>query len=605
MPFDPDAFLASGPKKPPPAFDPDAFLGVKKDKGPSWGDALKAAPGAALDEAGGAIQGVGRFIASLPDDPLGYKIGRALKAAPGAIRDELGGMGQYIRNLSPQEFRGSAAELPGNAAPEAHPWLALGHQDTAPMRQAVAKKPLGLVADAAMVAGATAPGRAVLGKLTDLAAAPVRSVARGIADFTPERRSQGRLLEASRATPGMTPEEIARRMEAANSNVPGLYYSAAQASQDPGIAQLEKYSRIRPSTSPAWAQFDSGQNTALVRALEDTAGGATDQAVVDARTARDAVTRHGRQAAFAVADQGSMEPFSGVPHSVARENIAAPIRETVAREMEGAHGAAAGAERIGDYVARNAGYGSEPAARTYEARKTLADALNRRAGVNMSDIESSVKSADAMTRTLVGTIDGELNRASGGIYRQYMDRFIAESPNVKSMEALNAIREELASKIAGGATNTGEPILSRAYLKQIFERHGEDAFGPTILPQHQARLSAMLNAKQNIDAPLANYRAAVTGGGGSDTIGNALLTGAKGVGHAIGLGPTMRVLSGVGEGFSEAVGSAANLRLAELLQNPPQAARALREAAARETRRHNKRSSGRAALAAALAGQNE
>lgn len=584
---------------------PEGFT-VQSDTAPSFGEALAKAPGSAMDEVGNAVTGAGHFIASLPDDPLGYKIGRALKAAPGAIGHELGGILQYVRNLSPPDMRGSAPELAGDTSANAHPWLALGHGDTAPMRQAIADRPLSVAGDVVGAAGLTAPGRMALGKVADLASAPVRGMAHAIADITPERRAARRLLEASTGTPGQTTENIAHQMQTADSGVPGLYYSAAQATQDPAIAALEKQSRMRPVNGPAWGQFDSGQNTALVHALDSAVGGATDEAVTAARNARDVVTRPGRQAFEAIADQGSLEPHSGIPLSVAAENVAAPIRDTVERELAGRHGAAPGAARTGDYVSSNAGVGTEPAGRTYEARKTLADALNRKAGINLSDIESSAKSANAMTRTLVANIDSTLDRASGGIYRQYMDRFIEESPNVKSVEAMNDIRQELAERIRGGAVDlNGEPLLSRSYLKQIFERHGSDKFGSTLLPEHQASLDTMLNARQQMDAPLANYRATVTGGGGSDTMANALLHGAKAIGHGAGLGPVMRVLGGLGETISEGVGSASNLRLGDLLRNPRDAAAVLRDAAEREGRRSARRSTGvkPAVLGAIMANQ--
>lgn len=552
------------------------------------------APGSALGEIGGAISGAGRFIASLPDDPLGYKIGRALKAAPGAIGDQLGGVLQYVRNLSPPEMRGSAPELAGDASPEAHPWLALGHGDTAPMRQALADRPLAVASDVVGTAGLTAPGRMVLGKMADLATAPVRGAVHAIADLTPERRAARRLLDASTATPGQTTQEIARRLETANSGVPGLYYSAAQAAQDPAISALEKQSRMRPTSAPAWGQFDAGQNTALVHALDSAVGGATDEAVTAARATRDEATRPYREEAFSRAD---------TLHNPVR--TAAPILETLEREMGSRHGAAPGAARIRDYVEANVGRGEEPAASAYEVRKSLADALNRKAGINLSEIESSAKSADAMTRALVSSIDDSLNQASGGMYGRYMQEFIAHSPNVKSLEAMNDIRQELAERVRGGAVDlNGEPLLSRAYLKQIFERHGSDKFGSTLLPEHQASLDALLGARQQMDAPLANYRAAVTAGG-SDTASNLALQGAKVIGHGVGAGPVMRVLSGLSETASEAVGSASNLRLADLLRNPRDAAAVLRDAEARQVSRQARRSSGikPAVLGAVLANQ--
>lgn len=132
----------------------DQFPAVRNSTPPpqplSLGSALMAAPGAAMSELGSAAKAAGNFVASLPSDPLGYKIGRALKAAPGAAMDASNGMMQYMRNLSPPEMRGSAPMLPGGEAKN-HPFLALAAGDTAPIKQQIAERPLRLAGDIASV----------------------------------------------------------------------------------------------------------------------------------------------------------------------------------------------------------------------------------------------------------------------------------------------------------------------------------------------------------------------------------------------------------------------------------------------------------------------
>lgn len=600
MPFDPDAFLAVPPAKAAPApagFDPDAFLGKKKSR--SWKDVLADAPKAAFGEIGDAVKGAGDFVASLPEDPLGYKIGRAIKAAPGAIANQAGGMMQYVRNLSPENMRGSAPAFPGGEA-ENHPWMALAAGDTEPMKQHIAEKPLGLLADAVMAAGVTGPGRAMLGSGADLAMAGPRGLGRAIANMTPARRAETALMDAGQRSG--SPDALVAALRGPGSNVPGVGLSAAQTAPVPELIQLERGSRINPRTSPAWANFDAGQNTGMFGALEGIVGPADDAAVQAARAARDAATAHGRQAATMIADQGSMEPFSNVPHTVARENIAAPIRETVARELESAHGAAAGAERTGDYVARNVGQGSEPAARTYEVRKTLSDALNSRAGLDLGDIKSSVKSADAMSRSIVSSIDRELDRASGGVWSDYLESYRANSPGVNSTVALNRIREDLADVVRNGATDlNGNPKLTRAKLGQIIERHATNDWGAVIEPGAQARLDALRDTAQRIEAPQANYRASATGGG-SNTAHDLALTGASHFAHMI---PGGRLVAALARGAGSLGEGAGATRLAEMLQNPAATSTALETAIQREAARRSRRSSGitPAALAAALAAQ--
>lgn len=573
---------------------PTAYHGLPegfevKGDGHGWGESLASAPGAALDEITGAVTGAGKFIASLPEDPLGYKIGRAIKAAPGAIRDELAGMSQYVRNLSAPQYRGSAPTFAGGEA-ENHPWLALTQGDTDPMKQAIATRPLALVGDAAMAAGLTAPGRAGLGMLTDAVTYPVRKTFRAIADLAPANRAENDLLEAARKT--NSPKAIIAALEQNKSPVSGVHYSAAQATQDPAIAQLEKASRTNRDLAPAWTKFDTGQNTGMFNALQGVVDPATDEAVSAARAARAAATRYEREGAYALADQGSLEPGS------IREGVnlhAPPIMDALTAELAGRHGAAAGAPATGNYIAKNIARGTEPAASTGEVRKTLADALNSRAGLDLGDIKSSVKSADAMSRALVGTIDNSLNRATGGMWQDYLDAFKANSKDVNSVQALNNIRAELAKKIEGGAVDgTGNPKITRAYLKQIIERHATNDFGATILPGPQGELDKILSTAQQLEAPLANYRQGATGGGGPDT---AATLGLAAAGHlARKLGPIGRVMAAL-PGLGEQGGAT---MLAGLLQNPVDAANAIRTAATREAARKVKSTGVKAAALAAI-----
>lgn len=555
---------------------PEGFE-VQKQDGHSWGGALLSAPGAALGEIGGAVTGAGRFLASLPEDPLGYKIGRALKAAPGAIRDDLAGMSQYVRNLSAPQYRGRAPTFAGGEA-ESHPWLALTQGDTDPMKQAVATRPLALAGDAAMAAGMTAPGRAVMGMMSDAAMAGPRKVGRALADLTPANRAENALHHA--ASQSSSPNTIAALLENKKPPVPSVGYSAAQATQDPGMAQLEKSSRI--NQGPAWAQFDTGQNTGLFNALRGLVAPATDEAVGTARTARAEATRGLREEALDRAD---------TIHGP--ERTAAPIRDMVSELMAGSQGSVPGMNKVSDYTLSNIARGDAPAAATYEVRTTLADALNRKAGISLSDLESSVKSAAAGTRAIKTSIDQALNEASGGMWARYLSDFAANSKNVNSVEALSGIRADLEKKIEGGAVDgNGNPKLTRAYLKQVIERHSTNKYGDTILPGPQGELDKILATAQQLEAPQANYRMAATGGGGSDTVSNLALS------HLVRkAGPMGRIASAVISGLGEEGGAT---RLAALLQNPVDAANAIRTAAAREAARKVKSTGVKPAVLAAI-----
>lgn len=581
----PAGFTVAEKSKPAPAQYhglPEGFS-VQKDAGPTWTDALLAAPGGAINEIGGAMSGAGKFIASLPDDPLGYKIGRAIKAAPGAAMDAAGGMMQYMRNLSPEDMRGSAPTLPGGEA-EKHPFMALGAGDTAPMKKDVAEHPLRLIGDALMAAGATGPGRALLGKGADLAMAGPRRLKNALADMAPTNRAQNALLEASGRT--SSPNAIAALLEGNQTPVPGVPLSAAQITQDPGMAQLEKASRIKSTQAPAWAQFDTGQNSALFNELNKVVDPATDNAVMAARDAREAATKSRRELALSHAE------FDW-------PNTASAIRDGhVTPQLEGDRGGLPAVQRLGAYLNKPETLASP--GRAWEARKLMSDALNKYAGADMGEVEAAAKSANITSKSVISGIDEKLDKASAGLWKNYLAAFQTTSPEVNSVQALNNIRADLARKIEGGAVDgNGNPKLSRAYLKQVIERHSTNDFGPTILPGPQGKLDDILHTAQQIEAPQANYRLSTTGGGGSDSIANAGLALAS---HALpGVGRIGRIASAV-SGIGADRGAA---MLAELLQNPRAAGGALRTAAGRQAARAALRSSGvtPAMLAAALNAQ--
>jgi hypothetical protein len=572
---------------------------------PSWSQSLLSAPGAALSEAGNALSNNAQMlthnaIQAMGDpgiDPITGTIGRTLmgaaKAAPGAIASDLGGMAQYVRNLSAPQYRGSAPAFAGGE-PEQHPYLALTQGDTAPMRQAIATHPLSTAADALSVAALSPEVRAGMGAISDLGAAPFKAVGRGIADLAPARRAEKALLAGASQT--SDPQTLARLLEQSDSNVPGVSFTAAQATQDPGMIALERQSRMDPTTQGAWAMHDTGQNTAMFNALHGIVNPFDDAAVQAARDTRDAATKHLRKGALSLADQGSLEPMAGLEAGNALadqglqardypEQFSGPIRTAAQEEMvTGPRAQLPAVRTTTNYVLGAVPQEGASAEQTYEVRKYLADALNARAGQQLGDIPSAIKSAGVTTRTIKNAMDSSLNTASGGMWQDYLDAFKANSKDVNSAQALNNIRSDLQDKIAGGMTDLqGNPKLTLAFINQIIENNSTNKYGKLIAPEIQDQLDAVRTAAQRIESPQANYRLAVTGGSGSNTAADVA---ARAAGHlASGLIPG----GGVGKALVNWASSAGEqggaTRLAALLQNPQDAANALRSAAARAAAR--------------------
>lgn len=77
-----------------------------------------------------------------------------------------------------------------------------------------------------------------------------------------------RVLQAS----ATDPEQAAARAAAARELVPGSAPTVAQASQDSGLAQLERTLRNNPEYAAAFAQRDAAQRAARLKAVQDIAG---------------------------------------------------------------------------------------------------------------------------------------------------------------------------------------------------------------------------------------------------------------------------------------------------------------------------------------------
>lgn len=566
-----------------------APLGSSQKQAPTWGEAFKAAPGAALHQVGSAIETGANAIAHPIDTAV--NVAKGVAGLPGALIDEAGGMVQYARNLSPPELRGSAPEMKGGEA-EKHPYLALMAADTAPMRQQIATKPLNVAMDAAALTGSTAAGRAAFGRVSDLALAPGRRLGRAVRDLSPERRAQSALRDAAQESGD--PQLLARLLEQNRSAVPGMELSASQATFDPHLTALERRSRM--TQGPSWTNFDTGQNTALYNALDSVVGHADDAALQGAKDTRAAATHYDREAALALANQGSLEAGAGY-EGMGLFNQ--PAARAVRDEMAGPRGVNPSVTRVGDWM-QGTVLPRREAGATYEARKIISDALNKNAGIDTGDLASGIKSAGVSSQGVKSAIDTGLNRATGGMWQQYLDAFREGSATVDDMRALNRIREDLISKEGGLVDMAGSPKLTRAFLQRTIQKHAETKYGPAFSADTERRLNDILHTAQTMEAPQANFRGAVTGGGGSNTPADLALAGGE---HLLTrMIPGGRLVAGAARAIGGLGENAGATRLANLLQSQTDAGAALRAALARDAARA-RRSTGRkqAALAAALA----
>lgn len=179
------------------AFDSPA---PKKSEAPGWGEAAMSAIPSAIGQIGTGIVDAGKLAASLIGGPdpeavkqdaqagrfMPYEVAKSVAAIPG-------GMAQAVRNLSPEEFRGSAPEMAGGE-PEKHRWIQAAAGDTAPLRQDIAERPLSVVADVLgplFGAGAvTKTGQAMIGRGAEVVMTPGRKLASSLKNFQGARRAE-------------------------------------------------------------------------------------------------------------------------------------------------------------------------------------------------------------------------------------------------------------------------------------------------------------------------------------------------------------------------------------------------------------------------------
>ncbi|GAB3773742.1 hypothetical protein GCM10028796_46670 [Ramlibacter monticola] len=291
-------------------------------------------------------------------------------------------------------------------------------------------------------------------------------------------------------------------------NVP---QSAAQATNDPYLTQLELYSRGNKTGGPQWQNFDDIRNMELYRATQEMAPS-------ELRLQRLDAVRHGRTAPMRQGALASAE---------ARGGYVEPVLEHVRQIAEGPAGGGANPnlESITNYVQRVLGPDAKgvTASRLYEVRKTLAEKLGGRTDPS-DQLGGAVKKARAEVMDLLDTIDNALDTASQGRFAPYMQEFRARSGPYSSGHALADVAQTMEQK---GLKGTDPEVTFDAYKKAL-QRSTEGKWGSKLTPSDEGAAQVLRETLRRGEGPMRSRKLAATGGGGSMTEPNRQVTEAGG-----------------------------------------------------------------------------
>jgi hypothetical protein len=230
---------------------------------------------------------------------------------------------------------------------------------------------------------------------------------------------------------------------------------------------------------------------------------------------------------------------------------------------------------VADYVRGQIGADAKTAItpeRLYEVRKVLADKLNGPHVIG-DELSAATKGAQRETMALINGIDQALDRASGGKWQQYLNRYQDKSRPVNASRAARDARAVFAEPGIPDVGGAPEVTLNRLRTAQ---QAGQSGFDPRVTdfsPKAQRTLQAIEDQYVRAQEPAKVRKLVGSQGGGSQTstdIEAALRSLTTGHGGAI---------SKVVEFFTRGSDVAMRTELSRLLQNPREAAAAIRAAA--------------------------
>ncbi|MFT3955645.1 MAG: hypothetical protein QM722_15040 [Piscinibacter sp.] len=318
--------------------------------------------------------------------------------------------------------------------------------------------------------------------------------------------------------------------------------SAAQATGDAHLAQLEAYSRSKPSTQPDWADFDAGQNAQRYEVLQRMTPSET-------RLARQDAVRAGRTAPMYK---------EALDEAAQRGGYVEPVLTYIDDALSSAASANPSVRSMLAYAKRELSDEVVSPKRLQVIRQTLASKVHGPVAIG-DELGSAAKGAKAETLGLIGTIDDALDAAANGKWKPAQREFAERSKPVTSGRALRDALEKIEQKPLRGTT----PEVTAAGYSSAMRQATQSKYGDKLTPEARSDADAFQEHLRQAEAASRTRKTAATMGGGSITNTDTLLAAA--------VTKAIHAIPGVG-GYATRIGDmnreAFERELAKLLQSP-------------------------------------
>lgn len=329
--------------------------------------------------------------------------------------------------------------------------------------------------------------------------------------------------------------------------------STAAITKNPGLAQLEQGSRL--NSAPAWFEFDQRQGKAVFDNVMD----ATQEA--GELGARKALRAENWQAAWAKASEAQKPRIWAKRMTQFGADLEQAVRSPAASNPE----VRAVLDAVNAELDR-VGPGFSPA----HLQQIRAN-LNGKVQALSGNVFKSAPRDNPAIISLKQELDDILNVSTGGKWQKVLEGYAKDTGNVHAAAAAGKVRSAFVDKdtgrVLGTALNPDGDVakVTEAGLGRAMNAARQADGSLALSPAAEQRLSATLDAlrRQNVVRGVKNSALA---GGGSDTIPNALASGAaQEAGAPNMLLQVLGAVRKVGRGKTDNA-------LAELLSNPDELA---------------------------------
>lgn len=371
------------------------------------------------------------------------------RAIDSALQNTTAGkVGSVVGNvaaLAPAMFIPGAATLPGAAVIGAGTGALAPSQSTG---ETLANTAIGAVAG---------PAGLLVGRGLNAGVQAAKSL---VAPFT--KKGQEQIAAQTLQTFAKDPQAAAAAMRTAQPLVPGSNPTMAQASMDPGLAQLERTLVNNPETGPALADQYAAQRVARLDAIQKLAGNAaTRESAVNARAAAtEPLYQQFTNAVYQVDSKlGDLLQRPIVQQAVARaqrlaanQGNAAPLKPAVPAQPGPFIVSEGGAPLV------DLGTKGTPATMTGKGLQDLKMALDDMLSDPMAGIGKN--EANAVKSIRKGLVDWMEN--ANPDFRQARTTFADKSKPINTMDVANALMEKLQPALARYGASTKEHAAAYA-----------------------------------------------------------------------------------------------------------------------------------------------